>query len=271
MRVDRVTRQGTGLCNEDALMERPEDGLFAVLDGITPLIPWRSADGRTSGAVAAQTVRSYLEGCPATLPLPEMLLRANDCLRQSMEENGVNLADRGALWGCAGALVRIGPDAVEYGHAGDCLIHAVYEGGEVRELTRDSVATSDGQLLQTYLSNGRERNEHVQRALWEARSRANTPEGYTVINGDPALARFLEHGRISRQGLRALLLTSDGLTWPHPNPPIPAYAMMVAEILARGLCAYAEYVIALEDGDPDRVRFPRVKHKDDKTGLLLHL
>lgn len=271
MQIEHVTRQGIGICNEDALIQRPEAGIFGVLDGITSLTKWQGTDGRTGGAVASAVVKAFVESCPPDQPLAEIVVAANRRLRAEMETHGIDPNDQGAVWGCAGALVRVGPTWIEHCHAGDCLVYAVYGDGEIRELTRDSVDPFERRTLEAFEKNGRVRDENMIRILREGRTRANRANGYTAMNGDPALADFLEFGRVNRQGMQAVLVVTDGLTWPEPLPHEQRYRRMVTEILARGLAGYADHVIALEDSDPEKIRYPRMKHADDKTGILIRL
>lgn len=271
MQIEQVTRQGIGAWNEDAVVESPDRSIYGVLDGITSLTKWRAPDGMTGGAVASAVVKRYIETCPPEQSLAEMVVGANKRLREEMESHGIDADDPGARWGCAGALVKIGPTYVEHCHAGDSLVYALYGDGEIRELTRDSVDPFERRSLEAFEQNGRVRDEKMIRTLRANRGLANTAAGYTAINGDPALADFLEFGRVNRQGLEAVLVVSDGLTWPEPLPHEERYRRMVTEIFARGLAGYADHVIELENSDPEMVRYPRLKHADDKTGILIRL
>ncbi|MGA9173179.1 MAG: hypothetical protein WBZ33_04255, partial [Thermoactinomyces sp.] len=53
--------------------------------------------------------------------------------------------------------------------------------------------------------------ESIREDLRKNRAMANTPEGYPVINGDPALEEHLYSGILSINNLSFLLLVTDGM------------------------------------------------------------
>jgi hypothetical protein len=84
----------------------------------------------------------------------------------------------------------------------------------------------------------------------------------------------MEYGRISRSQLKALLIVSDGLFLPSgyrlPNGEaasgMEALVRMVSE---KSLGGYAQWLLELEQSDPECLRFPRFKPSDDKTGIWM--
>lgn len=109
--------------------------------------------------------------------------------------------------GAVFAVVKVHSGYFEFVQSGDCMILVRYRDGSVRTVTRNQVAGLDLETL------------HAKRELEEAgtwtkaeisqmlrpysernRQKANTLEGYSVMNGDPALESFMESGRISLAG-----------------------------------------------------------------------
>lgn len=291
-RFRTVSVQGSGEWNEDALIVRERDGLFGVVDGATSLSPFRAEGGETGGVLAAGIVAETVMGMPLGAEadsgagagegagaLAGMLAEANRRLAARMAGYGIDPSRKEELW-CAGALlVRVRPDAVDFAQAGDCMLVAGYRDGSYRVLTRDQLAAIDRATL-------RRRAEAAasgiagRDALWRAvlptieagRRLANAPdpEGYALLNGDPAFARYIESGTVNRLGLRSLLLMTDGLYVPKADPAEAFDAGETARLVAgMGLEAYAEWLVRYEQADAECVRFPRVKRSDDKTAVLL--
>ncbi|MFD3274529.1 protein phosphatase 2C domain-containing protein [Paenibacillus dendritiformis] len=268
--------QGSGIWNEDALVVNERNQVYGVVDGATSLGGYRDESGYTGGYIAAQLLAAHALEAADGMPLEQMVMQANAALWDRMKEAGIDTADKAQLWSAAFALFRVREDWIEYVQAGDCMLFARYEDGTYRRLTHDQVAPFDRPLLhkrQEALELGIREPAEILRYLLpfqrENRFRANTPGGYAVLNGDPALERGMETGRISRSGLTAIYAVTDGLFHGmEAENQDDVWTQMLEAIDRQGLEAYAKRLIEREQADSDCSVCPRLKISDDKTGIV---
>ncbi|MED1794954.1 protein phosphatase 2C domain-containing protein [Brevibacillus nitrificans] len=279
MKMECLCVAGSGKMNEDAYVTSQTKHLFAVVDGVSSLVPYENAEGLTGGAIAAQIVKQHLEEENGEQSLPELLAAANERLYACMRNDRIDLEKKEALWGAACAVVRIEDTFIHYAQTGDCMIFAVYADVTVRALTHPQVSHLEQAAFakwESCISAGiRQRSElmeHCRDILISNRYQANTEGGYGVLNGESACPDFVESGRINRTQLRALVLLTDGLLLPRPyGEAEPRWEETVLPIVHKGLQRYADDLITLENSDPECVRYVRFKKSDDKTGIVLHL
>jgi hypothetical protein len=285
VKIEKLTIKGTGEWNEDALVVAESTGLYGVLDGATSLKPFRGPNGETGGYMASRLVQRELESLTpddlTKLSLHEAVLRANERLRETMVSYGIDVNRKEELWTTGIALVRIHPNNIEYVQAGDCMIVAMYKDDKIRIVTFDHVDRFDQgtrRLLKEGIANGitsiQQLRKLVEPNILSNKKWINAFDGYSVLSGEPELSEFMEYGRISRSQLKALLIVSDGLFLPSgyrlPNGEaasgMEALVRMVSE---KSLGGYAQWLLELEQSDPECLRFPRFKPSDDKTGIWM--
>jgi len=268
--------------NEDALVSNEQLHLYGVLDGATSLHPYRGSNNETGGYLASQVIKHYLESLlpedTADLNLKQLVIQANIRLRAKMEEAGINMSDKAALWTSSLALIRVEDHYVDFAQVGDCMIIACYEDGSFRAVSRDQVAHIDFQSKQIWekaIGNGTVKRDElwelVKPTIMQNKSKMNTISGYSVLSGEPQMADFIEFGRINRIQLKSLLLVSDGL-FPHTElggEQVDVIKELTASIEQLALTGYAEWLVNLELSDKDCLRYPRFKVSDDKTGIRL--
>ncbi|USG64730.1 protein phosphatase 2C domain-containing protein [Brevibacillus ruminantium] len=279
MRTESVTIAGYNGNNEDALVIQSSQQLFAVIDGVSSLVPYKSPAGQTGGATAAQIVREHLEAMTKDGDLRAELLAANEHIAAQMSAAGIDLRQKEALWGAAAAAVKLDDRHLTYAQTGDCMIFAVYRDDTIRVLTHPQVSHLEAVALEKWeeatRSGTRTRDElisHVRPILIQNRYQANTAGGYGVLNGESCSSEFLEFGRLNLIEIKAVILLTDGLFWPTARGEGPTgWEHTVRPILEKGLHAYAEELIALEKSDPECTAYPRFKPSDDKTGVVIHL
>lgn len=280
MRIEQLTVQGCNAWNEDALIVNDRLRIYGVLDGATSLA--EPDGGATGGYLASQAAKLAFESLgPAsdmpTLTLRDAVLEANARIRARMAEAGVDVNDKQSLWAAACAVVRIGEHQIEYAQVGDCMILAVYEDGSVRTVTYDQVEYFDEKsrlLWEQFRREGfspQEVRERVYRLIASNRLKTNTPDGYAILNGDPALEQYVEHGAFNRIRLKSVIIFTDGLFLPRkagePAPPMREIARLIEE---KGLAGYADWLIAGENEEVERLgKHARLKASDDKTALRI--
>lgn len=287
MNIVRLSVQGSSPWNEDALVAREEFGVFGVIDGATSLVPFTGAGGETGGYLAAGIIAGTMHRLldewgtrrePA-FPLADALLEANRLLREEMMKHGIRTDRKEELWSAGAAMIRVTDTAVHYAQAGDCMLTAVYTDGTIRVVTRDQIAHLDRETHRLWaegVASGLASREalwsHVLPQIVQGRQSANTPSGYGVLNGEPEAADYLEHGRINRINLKALLLMTDGLYAPkRAEEPMFDPVEVTARVAQIGLERYVEWLVGMEEGDPDCRLYPRVKKSDDKTAIWIEL
>lgn len=220
MNVEALSIPGYSGNNEDRFLINTAQQIFAVIDGVSSLVPFVTRTGQSGGAMAARIVHDHLAAVGKDADLPSVLLAANERLRDYMISEEIDLSQKEALWGAAAAVVKLDGTHLHYAQTGDCMIFAVYADDSIRVLTHLQVNHLEAAAMEKWeegirqgLSTRAELIESVRDILVHNRYQANTPGGYGVLNGEPLSGDFLEYGRINRIGLKAVLLLTDGLFW----------------------------------------------------------
>ncbi|TNJ60495.1 protein phosphatase 2C domain-containing protein [Paenibacillus hemerocallicola] len=276
-KLDYVSIKGEQPLNEDALVLNSLAGLFGVLDGATSLTPYVNRNNETGGYIAANLLKAHFERLSGPTDVRGELLEANRKLRAEMAEQGIDVDRKERLWSAAAAVVQIHEHTVSFAQAGDCMLLAVYRDGTVRPLTRPQLSHIDSVTLAKW-QEGRERGletkQQLRAYIYETikanRERSNTPDGYSVINGEEAASHYVEYGTVNRIRLQHLVMLSDGIYLPGRDSAEPSYWTDLAEaVVSRGLRAYAEELVRFEQEDPDGKRHLRLKKSDDKSGVIV--
>jgi hypothetical protein len=273
--VRAFTRPGNpSRLNEDAVVVNARSQIYGVIDGVSAMAPYQDETGRTGGAIAAQMLSEELSG--EVNDLREAVLQANARLLRKMEEANVDTAGKWRRWGAVFAIVRWRETHVEYAQSGDCMLLARYKDGSVRVVTRNQVAGFDLRALNAkkQLQESGLTNEEIASRLKPIfkcnRDKANAPDGYSVMNGDPALEYMMESGRLSRAGLAKLYALTDGMFHFIENDEDPnKWEKLLDDLDRLGIEGYMEELIRQEERDPHGSRYPRHKKSDDKSALIL--
>lgn len=282
MKIQTISTQGNGVWNEDSIIVNDTIHLYGVIDGATSLEPYRGLGGETGGYLAAQVIAKIVtnmsqDNIGQKLSPQNMLLQANLRLRSEMLKAGVDVNRKEQLWSACALLVRVNDTYVEFAHAGDCMLIAMYEDGAIRLVTRDQLEVVDRPTRQLWaegvasgLTSHDELWQLLKPQIHAGRALMNTVNGYSVLNGEPELADHMEYGRISRAQLTSLILFSDGLIDPQREHSLEQeLKQIVLRIKSMGLENYIQWLIQVEESDPACLKFPRVKKSDDKTAIYL--
>ncbi|AIQ54419.1 protein phosphatase 2C domain-containing protein [Paenibacillus sp. FSL R7-0331] len=269
-RVEKYTLQGDGEWNEDVLVVNEPAAIYGVVDGATSLSPYRNPEGFTGGYLAARLAADCF-GEPGGLSLDNRAVRSNERLRQAMVSEGVDVLDASALWSAAYAVVAVREYSIDYVQSGDCMLLCRYKDGTVRALTHTQVAHIDQKTLDRMAElreSGVEEPAELRRLLMpllrDNRSKANTLEGYGVMNGSADFSLFLEKGTFNRANVESLYLLTDGI-----YSGAESWTSLFTAIDAQGLKGYADELYAAEQEDARLQATLRLKVSDDKTGLVL--
>ncbi|MFC4559702.1 protein phosphatase 2C domain-containing protein [Virgibacillus kekensis] len=278
IKVKSVIYRGVRELNEDSVILNDGISLYGVADGVSSITPFTSRDNLTGGYIASNEVRRYFEELSSYSNLRNDFSIINTRVQDMMKEYDIDLSRKEQLWGTALALIKITPSGIDFIQTGDCMILAIYQDDSVRPLTRvqteplEELAINKWrELIHKGIDKQEELKKYVKDILISNRNRSNTPDGYGVLNGDNDAIKYIEYGKINRNGLKHLIVTTDGL-FPSKEcvQESESYWDYLAHmILSRGLKQYAEDLIKLEDSDPECLRFPRLKKSDDKAGILI--
>ncbi|MDF9844029.1 MULTISPECIES: protein phosphatase 2C domain-containing protein [unclassified Paenibacillus] len=268
--VEKYTLQGDGQWNEDALIVNEPADIYGVVDGATSLSPYRNKEGMTGGYLAAQLAATFF-GEADGQALEKIAVQANARLREVMEAEGVDVLDASALWSAAYVIVKVNPHSIDYIQSGDCMLLCKYRDGAVRALTHTQVAHVDRLTLnrmEELRASGVEDPAELRRLLLpllqDNRRKANTLEGYGVMNGSTEFPLFLEKGTFNRANVESLYLITDGL-----YSGVESWESLLDSMDAKGLKGYTDELYAREQEDAMLLAVPRLKGSDDKTGMVL--
>lgn len=283
MNIKMISLKGSNPWNEDAIVINQRAQIYGVLDGATSRVPFRGPNDETGGYLASRIVKQYLESISKedveSIALSHIVLKANDELREKMLQNNIDMKNKQELWTAGIAVVRVSDHYIDYVHAGDCMIIAQYNNGDLRAITYDQVANIGSQnkkILQDAVKRGvstrRELEDIVVPKILAGKDKINTAEGYGVLSGELELVNHLEYGRFNRIQLNSLFIVSDGLFLPdeHHNDQQSNMQTLARTIKKMSLHGYAKWLLDLERADEECIKYPRVKVSDDKTGIVIN-
>lgn len=282
MNIESVSIKGSNEWNEDALILNEKFSIYGVADGATSLVPYRSTKGETGGRRASQIVKNYFEGISDSenkSSLEELMINANTLLGNEMIKEDIDTVKKDNVWTTGAAILRVFEHQIEYVQTGDCMIIALYSAGDYRVITRDQIAYFDNnsknewvKAIREGLSTQKEIRKRVEPTIRKQKSKINTLDGYSVLDGSREAASFLETGKINRIKLSGLIICSDGL-FPHDeinsinkNDTMGEIAKGVSSL---GMKGYINRLNEIEKEDPECLKYPRTKRSDDKSGIYI--
>ncbi|MBW4084747.1 protein phosphatase 2C domain-containing protein [Paenibacillus sp. S150] len=271
-RMDACSIQGDGEWNEDALAVNEAASVYGVVDGATSLSAYRNVEGKTGGYIAAQLAAAHFIAMEGRA-LEQTAVQANLALQEAMAAEGVDLTDASGRWSAALVIVQIHEFSIDYVQAGDCMLLGKYRDGTLRALTHSQLAHVDKRTVERMqelraegVENPAELRRRLMPLLQDNRKRANTLEGYGVLNGDPRFPQFLERGTFNRANLESLYMFTDGL-----YTGAERWEDVINGLDTHGAEGYARELYRKEQADRLLLEVPRLKVSDDKSCVVLHL
>ncbi len=262
--VSTAYDKGSGAMNEDQLLVG--EGLFGVFDGMTSLVKYADAEGRTGGYLASLAVRDAFSESAGTLE--DAALEANSRVAAIMRDAGVDPSRKEGLWSSFGAVVRVGDDRIEYFGIGDCLILQILRDGPYVLQTQHINHDIESLRLWRQLAEKGETDlwDRVKPVIDDVRRKMNVT--YGALDGESEASRFFQHGAFDVSDIASLVLFTDGLFIPKEDPEAEEdWSAFVDLYRTSGLKGLVGHVRALEDSDPQCVRFPRFKPHDDIAAI----
>lgn len=274
--VDAVSLAG-GQVNEDRW---GAGGRAAwVLDGATGLAETRVLPGPSDASWLVDRVDAGLRQRAAGAELPAQKLRpiiaqARDAFAREALRPDAPAMDMpcGAV-----AMLRLDEDEAELSSLGDCRIVGPDIAGTVRSFGTSKVTAFDARLDDEVVrlqAEGLNQAEIWRRLLPMTRNHRglmNLPRGYWNLD---LSGRGLDHIEIERWPApsgAAFLLLSDGFYRLVDTYRCYTYPTLLATAESHGLAPIGRELRAIEDGDPECRRHPRLKPRDDATAVLLRV
>jgi hypothetical protein len=269
MEVNYLSQPGKeGGLNEDSYVIRENERIFGVFDGATSFNKFVKEDGVTGGkiasAIAAQCFQSDAQD------LYTAYQNANRKLQEEMEGAGVDTTDKLNLWCTSIAAISIFEDVIEWLTLSDSLIIVIYQDNTWELLPKEDYSQDRWWLIQ-YQELVRMRKYNMERLkklivpLVEV-NRILGNETYGHLSGEESSSRFIRKGSISREHVTRVLVFTDGLIPPNPDPSKQDVFDKWMEVYFQdGIEGIYSYVRELELSDPQLTKYPRWKLHDDAT------
>lgn len=266
IRTHYIHEQGTGRMNEDTVLL--EENLFGVFDGATSLDKTTFERKMTGGYLASTIAGAEFRSNDA--PLFDLACKANTAIFDEMVLKGVNVSEKENLWSTSVAVGRVGGGTFDWIQSGDSLILVIYEDNshtllihdydhdlETLKMWKESADRRSGTILD-------EMNGQIRKV------RAGMNITYGVMNGEDEALNFLRRGSVDLNGVKHILMFTDGLFIPREDPETDTdFAHLVSLFLEGGLDAVRNHVRTLEKTDPECRKYPRFKAHDDIAAIAL--
>jgi serine/threonine protein phosphatase PrpC len=278
LKVIEAACQPGGAVNEDR-WGAGDDKAVWVLDGATGLADERLLPGPSDALWFVEQVdrglreRAISGNTPADVLRPIVRQMREAFARAALRPDAAAVD----LPGGALAMLRLVEDTVELSSLGDCRIVHRDALGAVSCFGASKVTALDDLLVEEVV-----RLQDLglsQDAIWQRvlpmtrrhRALANQSDGYWRLDLDE---RALAHIEVERRQTRpgdAFLLLSDGFYRLVEVYRRYSYAALLEAAQQRGVAPLAAELRAIEAGDPECRRFPRLKPRDDATAVLVRL
>ncbi len=267
--VTKLLEIGTAKLNEDQILVDEESATFGVFDGATPLTPYESKDGKTGAYIASNIVAETFRE-KGGMSLHDVTLVANSRLEEITQKASIDTSKVINRFCTTAAVARITDNAAELLCVGDSLIIVIKKDGNI-ELPL-GYEDHDLDVMRHWRRLLDEGTDNPWPALVEEvnelRERSN--ETYGFINGDKRLTGFIRSKKLSLDGVKSILLLTDGMFLPKADPDTGADWEAHARLYEKnGLVGLYEEVRRIENTDPHTKMYPRYKVHDDAGGVAI--
>ncbi len=267
-RVETLLEQGSGLVNEDVLLE---DGrTFGVFDGATTISASDLPPGLTGGLIAARIAAEAFRN--GQKDLFSCAKEANRRINRALDSQDIPEEKRYRLWSTSAAVVHLEDDHFEYCQTGDSQILLIHKDGSFTNLTPE--IDVDRQTLKLWkdarVPSGIPIHDALKKQIRSVRMKMNVT--YGVLNGEPQALDFIRHGKQQLDGIDSIIIFTDGLLLPREDPEKendwPAFVELYRQAGIRGL---HQHITSLHDQDPTCRKYPRFKQHDDAAAIAVTL
>ncbi len=259
METEHILEKGTGGINEDTLVM--ENNIFGVFDGATSLKKEFFGSKKTGGMIASSVACSvFSKNC---YPLVDLAKSANNAIRNEMISHGVNPSARESLWSTSAAVVRIKDKGLEWIQTGDSFIVLIYTDNSYKVLIKRE--DHDFETLSIWKKMAENSTSLIHEALKDQirKTRFGMNRSYGVLNGEKEAEIFIKSGNESIEGVKEILVFTDGLDIPVETPEREKnFDVLVKQFLCLGLNGLKEHIREIEKKDPMCIKYPRFKCHD---------
>lgn len=266
METEHILIKGSSEINEDTLLLG--ENIFGVFDGATSLNGAHYGRSRTGGMIASSVACSvFSRNCH---PLVQLAEGANNAIYEEMLAHGVDLSARESYWSTSAAVVRIKDKGLEWIQTGDSFIILIYNDNSYKVL--GELADHDYETLSIWKVKAEDSPFPIHEALREQiqKTRDGMNRSYGVLNGEREAVRFLRSGLEFLDGVREILIFTDGLNIPVEIPEREKNFDTLVELYLRlGLQGLKEHIREIEKEDPRCRRYPRFKCHDDIAAISI--
>lgn len=270
--IKSILEQGVGVMNEDAVVINDEAKIYGVIDGVTSL-NGILIDNVTPGKRATDAVKSSFVMAEAGMSLNNATELANASIQTAMDAFNIEINHPKDRFQCCHAVVKLHEGKADFTSSADCVIYTISKSNEVTQVIPSFKKTNESNRVKqwqerypgVYESNALP--QEMIEAIDNAKSTANAPGGYSVMNGDVNFNQAYNRGAIDTTNLSHILITTDGF-FDIEHLGLQPFVM---KFIQDGLDAMLEYMIAKELEDQDKTKYPRVKLHDDKAAVLIEL
>ena len=264
MEIKYILEKGSGNLNEDCLIM--EDNLFGVFDGASSLDKTKFEGNKTGGMIAAATAGKIFS--KNHFPLHKLGVQANQAILSGMKTQNVNLKQRYKLWSTSAAVARIKDNTLEWLQTGDAHILLLYHDKSHKVLVNRY--DHDYETLMMLKEQNFKQTPSFNRQVKEVRSRMN--KTYGVFNGEPEALDFIANGLLPLDGVKTILLFTDGLQIPARTPlKKKSFDKFIKLYRNLGLTGLKDHIRAIEAQDPEITSYPRFKCHDDIAAISINL
>lgn len=268
MKIETVYDKGSRPLNEDSLLTR--GNVFGVFDGATGHDGYEDETGKTGGYIAASIAQEIFFHVKEYQPLLLSAHVANYCINKAMQEHGIDTSDKLNLWCTTVSAVRIEGGILEWVQTGDSRIVLIYRDGIFKKLPNYFWDVESLKMLKRFTDQGIKNINalpEMEAEVKRVRRLANVTYGF--LNGDPNAIEFLKYGIESLNSVEHILLLTDGMEIPQEDFSVDETGRVVELFLEGGLEHVKNHIRAIEDSDPECVKYIRFKPHDDMAGIAL--
>jgi len=263
MEIEHILEKGSGRLNEDALII--ENNIYGVFDGASSLDTAFFEGHKTGGLMASSTAGNVFS--KNHFPLLQLGCQANHAILSKMMTHKVDLSRRQGLWSTSAAVVRLHKDKIEWLQTGDSYIIVLYKNGSHKILVERE--DHDYETLLMLKKNNFQKTPAFQNQIKKIRLDMN--KTYGVFNGEKDAIAFVNSGFLDLADVKTILLFTDGLQVPSPNPEKRRnYQEFIDLYQSLGLYGLKNHIRGIEVLDPDIKNYPRFKCHDDIAAIAIH-
>ncbi len=252
--------------------------VFAVIDGATSLV---SADmnGLNPSAYTAQFLSSFFARHDGgDFSAKALLIQAAQAFYQHLKADWPDILNLGKLGPCAAVSVAVlHNNTLSTATISDCSVVLSCE-GEVSSASPHSQIHAEldkeiGQLVMKEMAKGITAKQarqipSIAQGLKANRNRLNID--FCVFNHEvEAMMPFIHSYDFTLKASTQIALFSDGFLAPGVQDSAQAQIETMQQMQVLGVRGYYTHIKKCYDADPDFQTFPRLKHMDDTTGMLL--